>query len=65
MTVAERLEGCPTGATLAALLLFHKEREIVEAVRSGLVRMEIRSYARPRGFQVQWYYLNPNAGVER
>lgn len=59
MTLLERLAGCPTGATLDALLLCkHTEREIALAVRSGKVRMEVRSYANPRGFQVQWYYLN-------
>ena len=60
MTLLERLAGCPTGATLHALLLCgHAEKEITKAVRSGSVRMEVRSYANPRGFQVQWYYLNP------
>jgi hypothetical protein len=58
MTLTQRLAGCPTGATLAALLLCgHAEEEIIRAVRSGAVRMEIRGYANPRGLQVQWYYL--------
>jgi hypothetical protein len=41
MTVAERLAGCPTGATRHALRLFHSNIEINEAVPNGSIRREI------------------------
>jgi hypothetical protein len=59
MTVAERLAGCPTGATLDALRLCgHTDAEITAAVASGSVTSEVRDYAMPRNFKVQWFYLN-------
>ena len=61
MSVIERLAGCPTGATLAALLAVgHDVQDIDQAVRSGLVRFVDRDYAKPKGLKVRWYYLNSN-----
>ena len=61
MTVEKRLAGCPTGATLDALVACgHDHKEIALAVCSGKVRLEIRDYAKPRGLKVRWYYLNSN-----
>jgi hypothetical protein len=60
MTVAERLAGCPTGATRHALRLFHSDIEINEAVLSGLVRREVREYANPRGMKIEWLTLKSN-----
>jgi predicted acylesterase/phospholipase RssA len=65
MSVIERLAGCPTGATLAALIACgHDHKDIDLAVRSGLVRMEVRDYAKPRGLKVRWYYLNQTTNQE-
>lgn len=57
MTVAERLAGCPSGATLDALRACgHTDAEIAAAVASGEVVSETRNYANPRNFKVQWFY---------
>jgi hypothetical protein len=58
MTVAQRLKGCPTGATHDALLLHHTQAEIAAALVKGAIKMEIRDYAKPRNFKVRWFYLN-------
>lgn len=61
MTVTERLAGCPTGATYDALRLFHSDQEIQAARESDQVTTEIRDYANPRNFKVEWFYLNRSA----
>jgi hypothetical protein len=55
-TVIQRLRGCPTGATHDALLLHHTEAELAAALVAGEVATELRTYAKPRNFQVRWFY---------
>ena len=58
MSIVERLRGCPTGATRDALRLNgHSDAEIAEAVLCGSVRREVRDYAMPRDFKVEWFYV--------
>jgi hypothetical protein len=57
MTLVQRLEGCPTGATRHALLLNgHSNVEIDAAVDAGLVQREVRDYVNPRG-KVEWFFI--------
>jgi hypothetical protein len=57
-TVSKRLEGCPTGATRAALLANgHTNEEINDAVDAGFVTRIVRDYAKPRGFKLEWFYV--------
>ncbi len=59
MTLLQRLSGCPTGATRHALLACgHTDREIAEETLAGKVRREVRSYANPKNFRVEWFYVN-------
>jgi hypothetical protein len=62
VTLIERLAGCPSGATRYALRLNgHTDIEINEAVLCGLIRREIRHYASPRKFKVEWFVLKPRS----
>ena len=58
MTIVQRLEGCPSGATRAALLANgHSNEEIDSAVDAGLIRTETYDYAMPRDFKVEWFFV--------
>jgi hypothetical protein len=58
MNLYQRLLGCPSGATLHALLLCgHTRVEIDEAVDTGRVEREVRRYANPVG-EVEWFVAN-------
>lgn len=52
------LEGCPSGATRDALRLNKfTDAEISEACLAGFIRREVRHYANPRNFKVDWFYI--------
>jgi hypothetical protein len=56
MTVAQRLAGCPDGATYDTLRKFHSDQELARAVASGQASISVRSYAKPRNFKVIWFH---------
>jgi hypothetical protein len=57
MTVLERLQGCPNGATYHALRLFHSDQEIYNALKARLITSEMRHYSQPCNFIVEWFHL--------
>jgi hypothetical protein len=58
VSIVQRLEGCPSGATRDALLLNgHTSEEIEAALDAGLIRSEIYDYAKPRNFEVEWLFV--------
>jgi hypothetical protein len=56
MTVAQRLLGCPDGATYDTLRKFHSDKELAQAVASGEITIAVRSYAKPKKFKVIWFH---------
>jgi hypothetical protein len=54
VTLAQRLKGCPSGATRAALRLNgHTDVEIDEAVDAGKIQREVRKYR--DGAKLEWF----------
>jgi hypothetical protein len=56
--LVECVKGCPGGVTRDALLAnAHSNKTIDQALAAGLIRREIRDYAMPRNFKVEWFYI--------